>query len=303
MNYKAIGMNKLLIICGPTATGKTSLAAKLAKKYNGEIISADSRQVYRGMDIGTGKDRPQGVTVWGYDLVDPNEDFSVAQYQKFARNKISQIWQRGKLPILVGGTGFYIKAVVDGIGSMHIPPDPVLREKLQHKSAFELFDILVQKDPEKAKRMNQSDKNNPRRLVRAIETAVFGQKVNYGEEIEFDSLFIGLGCESVELKKRIKKRVKERIKKGMEEEVVSLLRKGVNWQSQALNTLGYRLWRSFFKGDISLDELEKLWVREERQYAKRQITWFKKETRIKWFNITHRNYEKEVEKLVEKWYS
>src|SRR5687767_6639381 len=124
-------MKKLLVICGPTATGKSSLAFKLARKFNGELISADSRQVYIGMDIGTGKEWGEGVEIWGYDLVDPDKEFSVAQYLRFATKKISDIEKRGKLPILVGGTGLYIKGVVDGIPTVDVPRNKKLREILE----------------------------------------------------------------------------------------------------------------------------------------------------------------------------
>jgi tRNA dimethylallyltransferase len=295
-------MNKLLVIVGPTATGKTALAVELTKKFNGQIISADSRQVYRGMDIGTGKDKPNGIIIWGYDLVDPDEEFNVAAYQKYAREKIMEICNKNELPILVGGTGFYIKSVVDEIDSIHVPKDPVLREQLQNKNAFELFQILAQKDPMKAKIMNKSDRNNPRRLIRAIEVAQAGHDYNTDEVMEFDSLYIGLTCEFKKLKEIIKKRVAKRIKSGMEEEVVSLLRKAIDWQSQALNTLGYRQWQHFLQGEISIEQLEENWAKEEYQYAKRQMTWFKRDNRITWFDINDPISHQGIENLVEKWY-
>src|SRR3989344_2658803 len=191
-------MIKLLVICGPTATGKTSLALHLSEVFNGEIISADSRQVYRGMDIGTGKDLPvisnyqfpitnlkkqnigcykiKGINVWGYDLVKPNEDFSVGQYIAIAENIIENIHDRKKLPIIVGGTGLYIKGIVDGIPTADIPKNMELRKSLENKDTSELYDNLVSLDPAKALSLNKSDSKNPRRLIRAIEVVKYLEK-------------------------------------------------------------------------------------------------------------------------------
>ena len=183
-------MKKLLIVCGSTATGKTSLALTIAKKFDGELISCDSRQVYKRMDIGTGKGLPAnsrpnregcyeigGVKIWGYDIADPKKGFSVAQYIKFARTKIGNIWAEGKLPFLVGGTGLYIKGVVDGIATAEVRPNIKLRKSLIEKRPEELFEILAQLDAAKAGSLNTSDRKNPRRLIRAIEVALSKSKV------------------------------------------------------------------------------------------------------------------------------
>ena len=181
-------MNELLIICGPTATGKTSAALKIAREINGELISADSRQVYKGMDIGTGKDIPKGakyvslaklggyydadgIRIWGYDLVYPEKEYSVADYSKTARQIIRDIWKRKRTAIIVGGTGFYINVVVDGIQTAGIPKNESLRKSLEKLSVDELFEKLALLDSIKAASLNTSDKKNPRRLIRAIEIA------------------------------------------------------------------------------------------------------------------------------------
>ena len=150
-------MGKILIVCGPTATGKTALASQLAKKFDGELISADSRQVYRGMDVVTGKDRPD-VPIWLYDVVNPDEEFSVSHWIKLARRAINDISKRGKLPIIVGGTGLYIHALLHPLETITIPPDRALREQLQEQSVKELQQMLTRGS------MNNSDWNNPRRL-------------------------------------------------------------------------------------------------------------------------------------------
>ena len=182
---------KLLVICGPTAAGKTNLGLKLASLFNGEIISCDSRQIYQGMDIVTGKDRPAGskkkkrkikdqtfhyylfgkIPVWGLDLVRPDKEFSAAHWVQYSQFVIKSIWQRKKLPIIVGGTGFWIKALLEKIDTIGVVPDYKLRKALVGIKPNRLFTKLKQLDAKRAKQMNQSDRKNPRRLVRAIEVA------------------------------------------------------------------------------------------------------------------------------------
>ena len=314
-------VEKLLIICGPTSTGKTKLALHLARRLGGEILSADSRQVYKGMDIATGKDLPygvklktpwfkkfgfyeiEGVRVWGYDLVEPTREFSVAQYLKFADKIITYIKVRKKLPIVVGGTGLYIKAIVDGIPTAEIPRNESLRKNLGKKNPDELFEILAQLDSLRAGGMNASDRKNPRRLIRAIEVAASTKKptVDSRRSTE-DSLFIGLTAHQKVLTARIEQRVKDRVKGGIEKEIEMLLKRQVSWNSQAMTSLGYRQWRGYFSGKKKKEEVLKDWAREEIKYAKRQITWFKKDKRINWFDITKKNFDKEVEKMAKKWY-
>jgi tRNA dimethylallyltransferase len=319
--------NKLLVICGPTSTGKTTLAIELAKKFNGELISADSRQVYKGMDIGTGKDIPKGTKIklpwfqkygyyevggakiWGYDLADPRHEFNVAQYIKFAGRIISDIVKRGKVPILVGGTGLYIKAVVDGIATASIPKNNLLRKNLEKATAEELFEKLAQMDSFKAGQMNASDKKNPRRLIRAIEVAMW--KINNGQkekEIakkkkDFEVLMIGLTAPEKFISARISSRVARRVEAGIKKEVQDLLKKHVTWEMPSMSSMGYRQWKDYFDGKRSEAEVIRDWEGEENKYIKRQMVWFKKDKRIHWFDITEAKYPENVEKSVEKWYS
>lgn len=282
---------QLLVICGPTATGKTKLAFYLAKMLNGEIISADSRQVYKYMDIGTGKDTTTFGKVLGYDLVDPDEEFSVSQYAKFANNAIDKIYKQKALPILVGGTGFYIHAVIDGIDTIDISRDESLREKYKYKTSEELFDLLEKLDFGKANSMNNSDKNNSRRLIRAIEVA---HKITSKRNLSlpnYDVLMIGLSTSLDELRRRVDERVEERIKIGFSDEVELLKKKGF-WDGAPSRTLGYKDWPNIEK-----------WKLEEFKYAKRQVTWFKRDARIKWFDVSKAGWEKEVELMAKKWYS
>src|SRR5260221_924256 len=278
---------KLLVICGPTATGKTQLVLQLAKKLDGILVSADSRQVYKYMDIGTGKDVKN---ILGYNLVNPNEEFSVSQYSRFASQKIQEIQGKNKLPILVGGTGLYIKAVIDNIATINVAPDKNLREKLHNKTIDELYEILVKINSEKSESMNDSDRKNSRRLVRAIEIANSNLKT-VADKPEYDVLMIGLMADKKDLKERIEKRVEERIRMGFEKEVDFLKENGF-WNGAPQKTLGYKDW----------PDIEK-WKTEEFKYAKRQMTWFKKEKRINWFDIASKAYEKEVEKLAQRWYA
>ena len=302
-------VKNLLVICGPTATGKTKLAVHLAKTLGGEVISADSRQVYRGLDIGTGKDVHLAAKIWGYDLVDPGRVFSVAQYRLFALNIIRHFLKAGILPILTGGTGLYIKAVVDGIATVNIPQNPDLRRILADKRPEELFESLAQMDALKAAAMNYSDKHNPRRLVRAIEIATWKidnqDKDDGGRGLGFSPdqvLFIGLTAPLVYLKHLIGLRVERRIAEGVEEEIRNLLSQGIAWETQAMTSLGYRQWQGFFEGKISREAAISLWKNEEIKYMHRQVTWFKNNPRIIWIDISKHGYEEKVEGMVKKWY-
>ena len=321
-------MDKLLVICGPTATGKTSLSLNLAKRYGGELISADSRQIYEGMDIGTGKDLTkdskfhavkcksnirninfgyysiEGVHIWGYDLISPRNEFNVVQYLDIARKVIRDIWGRSKLPILVGGTGLYIKAVIDGIETAGIKPDRILRKSLSGKSPNELFEILAGVDPLKAASMNISDKKNPRRLVRAIEVVntKAKEKVKVKAANIKDVLYIGLKTRNDIMFKKIEYRVYQRLRSGFEEEVLGLIGGGVGWDNQSMQSLGYRQYRDYYEKKVPKEEFIKSWIGEEKKYAKRQITWFKKDKRIRWFDISRQVWKSEVEKSVKNWY-
>ncbi|MBI4157664.1 tRNA (adenosine(37)-N6)-dimethylallyltransferase MiaA [Candidatus Woesebacteria bacterium] len=318
-------MGKLLVICGPTSVGKTSLALSLAKKFNGEILSADSRQVYRGMDIGTGKDLPSGakpkipwfknfgyyevngVKIWGYDLADPGEGFSVAQYVRFSEKIMADITKRKKLPIVVGGTGLYIKAITDGIPTVFVPRNERLRKNFSKKPQVELFEILAQLDSIKAGSMNTSDRRNPRRLIRAIEVATWELK-HKGPSPEDkkkkirNTLFIGLMAPREVLFERISARVEERVKAGIKKEINNLLKKGLSWKDQAMTSIGYRQWSEYFSGEKTEEEIKTKWTDEEKKYAKRQMAWFKREKRIVWFDTSTKNYRRKLEKVVEKWY-
>ena len=298
---------KLIVILGQTASGKTALSIKLAKKFNGEIISADSRQVYKGMDIGSGKITPdtknspnfstgqakkkyifthQGIPHYCIDVASPKNKFSVAQYQKIALEATDKIQKKEKTPFLVGGTGFYIQVVVDGISIPKVKPDWKLRKNLEKQSAEELFEKLEKIDPRRAKNI---DRHNKRRLIRALEIA---EKIGTVPPLSlpcprFDVLLLGIKKSQEELKKLISKRLIKRLKGGeMINEVRKLRKSGLSWKRLEEFGLEYRYIAQYLQKKIRYQEMIEKIQRESEKFAKRQITWFKKDKRIKWISKT-----------------
>jgi len=278
-------INKLLVIVGPTASGKTGLSIKLAKNFNGEIVSADSRQVYKGMDIGTGKitqKEMQGVPHYLLNIVSPKTRFDVAKYRKKALKTIKYIQKRNKLPILIGGTGFYIQAVVDDIVFPKVKPDWKLRSLLEKKDAKFLFKELNRLDPQRAEII---DKNNKRRLIRAIEIV---KKTNKPvpplkkNKPQFKILMIGIKKEKKELISLIKKRLLKRLKNGMLAEVKKLRKSGLSWKRLEEFGLEYRYIAQYLQKKITKEEMIEKLQKEIEHYAKRQMAWFKKDKRIRW---------------------
>ena len=295
-------MQKILVIGGATATGKTNLAARWAEEFNGELISADSRQVYRGMDLGTGKDKPEGVKIWGYDLVNPDEDFSVADFVKFSWSVIEELWRKSKLPIVVGGTGLYLKSWWQPPASLGVKPNQELRSKLDHLNTKQLQAELRRVAPERFRQMNWSDQNNPRRLLRAIEVAKTGVvpfDFAQGKQLEkVDIIWVGLTAERQVLEDRIKQRVEKRAKQGMTAEVKRLMREYADWTLPAFSATGYREWRDYVKNKTSEEEAVDRWQRAEIQYMRRQLTWFKKMPQFTWFDIGEKSWENQVKQWI-----
>jgi len=294
---------KLIIIVGPTASGKTDLAVKLAKEFNGEIVSADSRLVYKGMDIGTAKPLKDTNIKNGYyvssikhhliDILDLNEEFNAALFKERAVKAISEILKQGKIPFLVGGTGLYVKAVVDNLDFPKIKPNKKLRNELEKKNVAELFEIYKKLDAEGAK---QIDKNNKRRLVRAIEVCKITGKPFWQERKTMDPIYealqLGIEVKKEELKKRIVKRVEKMIKAGLEKEVKKLSKK-YGLTLLPMQTIGYAEWNT--KNDK--DKIEKDIATNTIKFAKRQATWFKKQGAIKWIK-DYKQAEKEIKKFL-----
>ncbi len=277
---------KLIVIVGPTASGKSDLAVVVAKQFNGEIVSADSRQVYRGLNIGSGKitkREMKGIPHHLLDVANPKRTFFVAQYQKLANKAIRDIWKRGKVPILTGGTGFYIQAVVDGLALPSVPPNPLLRRELANKSPAELFKLLKQLDPTRARKIDQ---HNPRRLIRAIEVATTLGRVPDlpGTPLDAKILMVGLNPDQVTLKGKIKRRLMARLKQGMLAEVERLRVSGLAWQRLENFGLEYRYLAQYRQGKLSRAEMVKQLESAIYHYAKRQLTWFRRDKRIIWIN-------------------
>jgi tRNA dimethylallyltransferase len=294
---------KVLVILGRTATGKSDLAVRLAKKFNGEVVSSDSRQVYKGLNIGTGKitkKEMRGVPHYSLDVASPKRRFSVSQYKKLADKAIRAILQKNKLPIIVGGTGFYIQAVVDNVALPEVKPDHALRKKLEKKLAGELLKILKKRDPEKAREI---DTKNPRRLIRAIEIAEALGKVPkiLKSSQKYEVLQIGLETSNKKLKQKIKKRLRERIKKGMIAEAKRLHKQGLSFKRMRELGLEYKYLADFLEKKLSKEEMMVKLERAIWKCAKRQKTWFKKDKRIKWTKSTEqRKIKKELEKFLKR---
>jgi len=277
---------KIIVILGPTASGKSALAVKIAKTINGEIISADSRQVYKGLDIGSGKITKKemgGIPHYCLDIVSPKKIFTVADFKKCADKAIEKIFAKNKTPIIVGGTGLYIQAVVDNIVLPEVKPDWNLREDLEKKTTEEMFKILKKFDPARAKNI---DPKNPRRLIRAIEIAeTLGKVPNLEvQPPSWEAIQIGIKLSDEELKEKINNRLIYRLKKGMVAEAQKLHSQGLSWKRMNELGLEYRYMAKFLKGEISKEEMTDKLKSEIWQYAKRQMTWFKRDKRIKWMN-------------------
>lgn len=328
-----LNQNPLLVICGPTATGKTALGLYLAKLLNGEIISSDSRQVYKGLDVGTGKDIPRSsklivqnkrlhikentlhigyrlknnIPIWLVDIVSPDYVFNVGEYAKFAQIIIDDMYSRKKLPIIVGGTGLYIQSILDPLMHISIPPDTDLRRKLALYDTDKMREYLNSLDETKWKKMNQSDRRNPRRLARAIEIALWRKKTSHdrftSQTRQFYSLLIGLTASLPLLKQLISIRIKNRVEHGFIREVRQQISNGNKWNLPALSATGYKQSKLFIEGHISMGEMTRQWQTAEYRYAKRQLTWFKRDKRIQWFDIGKPDIYQKIEDIVRKWYT
>ena len=297
---------KVVVILGPTATGKSYCGIELARRFRGEIISGDSMLVYRQMNIGTAKPSEEELHTVPHHLVNilpPDASYSVADFQQQAAELIHQITQRGNLPIVVGGTGLYIKALLEDYRFSSVEENPELRRQLEayalEQGAGKLFDRLREEDPSAAARLHPNDL---RRVVRALETALSGDRVSQEKqnELKYDAEVFGLSMERCFLYERINLRVDRMIKEGLEEEVRSLLNAGIPTDCLSMKSLGYRQIAEYLKGQCdfatAVDNIKK----ETRHFAKRQITWYKKMPYIHWFTVDRTlNYEKIVTEMAD----
>ncbi|MFA5871694.1 MAG: tRNA (adenosine(37)-N6)-dimethylallyltransferase MiaA [Parcubacteria group bacterium] len=307
---------RIIIVLGPTSSGKSDIAIKLAKKFDGEIISADSRQIYRGLDIGTGKvprdkkslalrnsessarrrKKPSfdlqkvyfshGISHYMIDIISPHTDYNVAKFKKQTEKIIADILQRGRLPIICGGTGFWIRTIVDNVTFPEVKPDWKLRKKLEKYPAEKLFVMLKKFDPDRAKTI---DPKNKVRLIRAIEICKTLKRVPKIPDTEYEIpdtkhefLQIGIKLSKERLHQNIKKRLKARFKQGMVAEVKKLHADGLSWKKIQSFGLGYYWIPLYLQGKLNKDELFEKVLQAEKDYAKRQMTWFKRDKKIKW---------------------
>lgn len=278
---------KIVVILGPTASGKSSAAIRLARKFDGEIISADSRQIFRGMDIGSGKislEERLAVPHHMLDIASPRTIFSAAKFKKQAEKHIRDILRRNKLPMICGGSGFWIQAIVDNAAYPEVKPDFDLRKRLDRKSTEELLAALEKLDPIRA---GNIDVNNRMRLIRAIEICQTLGKVPPAEDLHrgsrYDFLQIGIRRDKKVLHGRILSNVRKRLENGMIAEAQKLRASGLSWKKIESFGLSYKLVPMFLRGEISSEEelAEKIY-QAEKDYAKRQMTWFAKDKRTVW---------------------
>lgn len=293
-------VKKLLIISGSTATGKTALGIKLAKMINGEMVSFDSRQAYRHLDIVTGKEVNDKIPIWLYDSADPKEYINAYEFCQTAAIVIDDIVKRGKMPIIVGGSVFYIKTFLEGLPIHGIGPNWKLRNILEKQTVAHLQEKLIVLNAARFAAMNNSDKNNKRRLIRAIEIAQGKRPKAKGErqkDTKYQTLFVGLIADKQQLKTNIERRVRERIKKGAVAEVEQLLCCGYRFDDPGLQTIGYKQLRDYFEKKTSLEDAVNAWVRAEIAYTKRQLVFLKKLPSVHLFNSKDTLLVEKIEQL------
>lgn len=296
MEHMTNNKPKICILVGPTGVGKTDVSIELAKALNGEIISADSAQVYKYMDIGTAKASPeemQGIKHYMIDEVYPDQSFSVAQFRDRAQAYILEITTKGKLPIIAGGTGLYINSLLNNLEFTASVGDEDFRQEMQNiadeKGNEYLHNMLKDIDPESYERLHPND---TRRVIRALEVHHFtGKTISYFQEeskkapSKYDYAFVGLTMDRQKLYDRINRRVDIMLEKGLVKEVQRLLNMGYSKDLVSMQALGYKEIVQYLMGEITLEEALFILKRDSRHYAKRQLTWFRRDERIEWFNI------------------
>lgn len=294
--------NPLIILTGPTAIGKTALSIELAQAVNGEIISADSMQVYRHMDIGSAKIKPeqmQGIPHHMINILEPTEEFNVTIFQKYAKQYIEEIYSRGKIPVLTGGTGFYIQSVLYAIDFTSQETDITYRQELERLAAEKgsgyLHEMLRLADPKSAEAIHP---NNVKRMIRALEYYKLEKRpisehnaAEKSKDSVYDSFYFVLNEARERLYEQVDRRVDQMLADGLEEEVRRLLAMGCRRESTAMQGLGYKEMIAYLNGEISLEQAVYLIKRDTRHFAKRQLTWFRREKEVIWLEKEQYGYE------------
>lgn len=301
-------MKKVLVLVGPTGVGKTNFSIDLAKHIDGEIISGDSIQVFKGFNIGSGKiteEEKQGIPHFCIDIMESKDTFSVADFQKIARKKIDEITSRENLPMIVGGTGLYVKACIyDYVFAEHPEISQDILDKYEKMNNLDLMDYLLTIDPDQARSIHL---NNRKRLIRAciIHDVVSVTKTEQIESQEhkpiYDVLIIGCTLPREQLYEQINARVEKMVENGLIQEIENLLSSGVTFEDHAMQGIGYREWQEYFEGKKSKDEIIQDIQKHSRVFAKKQYTWFNNQTPIHWMDMGD---EKSIEKtmtIIDKW--
>lgn len=291
-------MTKVVFILGPTGVGKTKMSISLAKKFDGEIISADSVQVFKGLNIGSAKitkNEMQGVKHYAIDILEPDEEFSVFDFVQYTKQKIEEISARGKLPIIVGGTGLYVKALTEGYDFGGTNPDKNLREKLekiaQEKGNDYLFELLKEKNPAMAEK---TDSHNTVRLIRALEIALGGGEKSKND-VNFEFFLVALTRNREKLYEIINDRVDKMLKDGLVEEVEQLKKRGLSEKNQSMRAIGYKEILAFLNGEYDRERMVELLKQHSRNFAKRQMTFLRGMNDVHYVDVE--NFEEAEKKL------
>lgn len=298
-------MNRVIVVIGPTGVGKTKMGVEIANVLDGEVISGDSMQIYKGMDIGTAKvtlDETRGIVHHLVDILEPTDTYSVKDFQTTVRKKIEDIISRGKVPIIVGGTGLYIKAALYDYEFSETKDDHIsFREKYKDYSHQELYDYLKNIDEVSALELHP---HNRQRVLRAIE--IYEQTGTKKSDILalqehiclYDAFFVGLTLDREVLYQRINQRVDKMKELGLEKEVTSLYKNGLNRGHQSMKAIGYKEWFDYFEHLITKEEVYENIKKHSRQYAKRQYTWFKNQFDVHWYNVNLDVFQETVNKVL-----
>ncbi len=290
-------MKPIIAIVGPTGVGKTKLSIEIAKRYGGEVISTDSMQFYKGLDIGTAKvsaAEKRGVKHHLIDILEPEVEFSVAEYQKIVRDKITELRDKDILPILVGGSGLYIQSVLYDYKFLGEKRETENLKNLKQYETDELYELLLERSPKLAKTV---DPKNRRRILRALEKSDEEVDDSGSELFYLDAIIIGLNMEREKLYERIDARVDNMIENGLVAEAKKLFDKNIS--TPATKAIGYKELFPYFKGDVSLESAVELIKRNSRHYAKRQLTWFTNKMDVFWFEADGNNFKATVETVLQ----